>query len=43
MESGTSRLRKRPFVRPAANATKGKAKVKMGEVVDEEIKNIMGG
>ena len=43
MESGTSRLRKRPFVRPAVNATKGKAKAKMGKVVDEEIKKIMGG
>lgn len=43
MESGTSRLRKRPFVRPAVNATKGKAQAKMGEVIDEEIRKIMGG
>lgn len=43
LESGTSRQPKRPFVRPAVNATKGKAQAKMGEVIDEEIKKIMGG
>ena len=40
MESGTSTLRKRPFVRPAVNAVKGKAQEKMGAVVDEEIAKI---
>lgn len=43
MESGTSTLRKRPFVRPAVNATKKPAQTKMGEIVDEETKKIMGG
>lgn len=43
MESGTSTLRKRPFVRPAVNATRSKAQTKMGEIVDEEMKKIMGG
>lgn len=43
MESGTSTIKKRPFVRPAVNATKKKAQVKMGEVIDEEIRKITGG
>ena len=38
MESGTSFLRKRPFVRPAVNKTKGKAIEEMGKALDEEIK-----
>ena len=41
MESGTSVLRKRPFVRPAINKTKNQAIAKMGEVIDEEIARIM--
>lgn len=40
MESGTSTLRKRPFVRPAVNAVKGKAQAEMGAVVDKEIAKI---
>lgn len=40
MESGTSTLRKRPFVRPAVNAVKSKAQETMGDVVDEEIAKI---
>lgn len=43
MESGTSALRKRPFVRPAVNATKKPAQAKMGEIIDEETKKVMGG
>ncbi len=41
MESGTSKLRKRPFVRPAVQATKGACIRKMGEIIDEEIARIM--
>ena len=41
MESGSSVLRKRPFVRPAVNKTKKQAIEKMGEVIDEEIARIM--
>lgn len=38
MESGTSTLRKRPFVRPAVNKTKKNAMDAMGKKLDEEIK-----
>lgn len=38
MESGTSTLKKRPFVRPAVNKTKQKAINEMGKKLDEEIK-----
>ncbi|WP_242966516.1 HK97-gp10 family putative phage morphogenesis protein [Clostridium sp. BSD9I1] len=38
MESGTSTLRKRPFVRPAVNSTKAKAIKEMGRKLDEEMK-----
>jgi hypothetical protein len=41
MESGTSMLRKRPFVRPAVNATKNAAMAAMGKVIDEETEKIM--
>lgn len=43
MESGSSKIRKRPFVRPAVNATKKAAVEAMQKVVDEEIENIMKG
>lgn len=43
MESGSSKIRKRPFVRPAVNATKDRAVAKMGQVIDEEIAKIFGG
>lgn len=38
MESGTSTLRKRPFVRPAVNRMKKKAIQEMGKKLEEEIK-----
>lgn len=38
MESGTSRLKKRPFVRPALNKTRGKSKKAMEDKLREEIK-----
>lgn len=41
MESGSSKQTKRPFMRPAVNATKGAAVKKMGEIIDEEIARIM--
>ena len=41
MESGSSKQKKRPFMRPAVNATKKAAVEKMGEVIDEEIARIM--
>lgn len=42
MESGSSKQAKRPFFRPAINATKGAAVEKMGQIIDEEIAQIMG-
>ena len=41
LESGSSKQRKRPFMRPAVAATQKKAIEKMGEVIDEEIARIM--
>ena len=41
LESGSSRQKKRPFVRPALKATKKKAEDAMAKIVDEEIKKIM--
>jgi len=43
LESGTSTQPKRPFVRPAVNATKARAKAEMEKVIDEEVKKTMGG
>ena len=43
MESGTSTIRKRPFVRPAVNAKKKDAIEAMQRVIDEEIEKIMKG
>lgn len=43
MESGSSTIKKRPFVRPAVNATKGAALDAMRKVIDEETEKIMGG
>ena len=41
LESGSSRQKKRPFVRPALKATKKEAEDAMAKIVDEEIKKIM--
>lgn len=41
MESGSSKQKKRPFMRPAVNATRAAAVAKMGEVIDQEIAQIM--
>ena len=41
LESGSSREAKRPFVRPALNATKNQAKMEMEKIIDEEIKKYM--
>ena len=43
IESGTRAQPKRPFVRPAINATKKKALETMKRVIDEETEKIMGG
>lgn len=40
-ESGKSKVPKRPFVRPAINASRKRAEAKMAEVLDKEIKKIM--
>ena len=41
LESGSSIAPKRPFVRPAVNASRKQAEAKMAEVLDAEIKKIM--
>ena len=43
LESGSSRQPKRPFVKPAINATKAAAQAAMAKVIDEEIEKTMGG
>lgn len=40
-ESGTSKVPKHPFVRPAVNASRKQAEAKMAEILDQEIKKIM--
>ena len=40
LESGSSKQQKRPFVRPAVNATKKQVVAKMGEVITEEIQKL---
>lgn len=42
MESGTSKLQKHPFVRPAVNRTKTAVKEAMQNRIDEECRRIMG-
>lgn len=41
LESGTSRLTKRPFLRPAVNAKRKEAEAAMAAVLDREIKQQM--
>lgn len=43
IESGSSVRQKKPFVRPAVNATKKKAQTEMEKIIDEETEKIMGG
>lgn len=43
MESGSSKVQKRPFVRPAVNATKKPAVEAMQKVIYEEIEKTMKG
>jgi HK97 gp10 family phage protein len=43
LESGSSRQQKKPFVRPAVNATKKQALDAMRKVIDEETRKTMGG
>jgi len=40
LESGSSKQQKKPFVRPAVNATKRTAVEKMGQVINEEIQRL---
>ena len=40
-ESGTSKVPKHPFVRPAINSSRKQAEAKMAEVLDAEINKIM--
>lgn len=40
LESGSSRQKKRPFVRPAVNKTRKQVVKKMEEVIDKEIKKL---
>ena len=40
IESGSSKQSKKPFVRPAVNATKRTAVEKMGQVINEEIQKL---
>lgn len=42
-ESGSSMRNKKPFVRPAVNASRQKAIKEMEEVIDDEMKKIFGG
>lgn len=40
IESGTSKKQKKPFVRPAINATKRQVVERMEQVIDEEIRRL---
>lgn len=42
MESGTSRVQKHPFVRPAVSRSKNAAQQAMQQKIDEECRRIMG-
>ena len=39
-ESGTSKVPKHPFVRPAVNASRKQAEAKMAQVIDSELKKL---
>ena len=41
VESGTNWKQKKPFIRPAINASRKEAEKKMAEVIDEEIQKLM--
>lgn len=41
LESGSSKQPKRPFMRPAVNASRKPAEARMAQVVDQEIEKIM--
>ena len=41
LESGSSKQKKRPYVRPAVNATRKKVEHTMARVVDEAVKRVM--
>ena len=41
VESGTSWKQKKPFIRPAINASRKRAEAKMAEVLDAEIRKVM--
>ena len=41
MESGTSKVKKHPFVRPAVTARRGQAEAAMAAVLDAEISKVM--
>lgn len=43
IESGTSRMRKKPFIRPTVNRMRQRAVETMAAGVDEYINNLMGG
>lgn len=43
MESGSSKVQKRPFVRPAVNATREAVVEAMQKVIDEDVEKIMKG
>lgn len=43
IESGSSVRQKKPFVRPAVNATKRQAQSEMEKIIDKEHEKIMGG
>lgn len=41
IESGTSYMRKNPFVAPAVRATRDRAEQKMAEIIDQEVSKVM--
>lgn len=43
VESGTSWKQKKPFIRPAINASKSRAEAEMARILDEEIEKITKG